>query len=118
MGGLLSPIHSAAIVSPEAALAADVRIGAFCIIEDRVRLGSNSAVHQFCRLGRLSCLASASVVTQDLPPFVRQERINMVADLNWDGIREAKLSDSESEALAQLFDLLYVRRTVVSIALA
>src|SRR5712664_3770532 len=39
MVGLLPPIHPTAIVSTEADLAADVRVGAFCLIEGRVRLG-------------------------------------------------------------------------------
>jgi len=39
MGRLSPHIHAAAIVSAEAHLAADVRIGPFCLVEHRVRLG-------------------------------------------------------------------------------
>jgi UDP-N-acetylglucosamine acyltransferase len=93
-------------------------VGGHCSIETGAHLGSNSAVHQFCRLGRRSCLAAASVITQDLPPFVRQERINRVADLNWEGMNEAGLSDAEKDALRQVFDYLYLQRRVISVALA
>ena len=42
----------------------------------------------------------------------------MVADLNWEGINEARLSDAERAALRQVFDYLYLQRTVISVALA
>src|SRR5262245_2174324 len=38
-------IHSTAVVAPEAELSADVRVGAFALIEGRVRVGSGTIIH-------------------------------------------------------------------------
>lgn len=44
-------IHPTAIVSPNAQLAPDVRIGAYCIIYDRVIIHDHVTIENFCELG-------------------------------------------------------------------
>ena len=44
-------------------------------VEDRVILGGLTAVHQFCRVGRLAMTGGCSKIVQDLPPY-------MIADGN------------------------------------
>lgn len=45
------------------------------VVEDNVVLGGLTAVHQFCRLGRLAMTGGCSKIVQDVPPF-------MIADGN------------------------------------
>jgi UDP-N-acetylglucosamine acyltransferase len=40
------------------------------IVEDFAIVGGLSAVHQFCRIGRMSMIAGCSKVVQDVPPFM------------------------------------------------
>lgn len=44
-------IHPTAIVSPGANLATDVEVGPYCVIEDRVQIGSGTIVESHARLG-------------------------------------------------------------------
>lgn len=43
-------IHPTALISPEAEIASDVRIGAFTIIEGRVKIGAGTVIHPRCHL--------------------------------------------------------------------
>ena len=59
-------------------------------MDDRAYIGGASAVHQFCRIGRLAMIGGLSRVTQDVPPFVMVEGgisqivgLNKVGDANW-----------------------------------
>jgi UDP-N-acetylglucosamine acyltransferase len=44
-------IHPTAVVAPEAQIASDVRIGAFCVIGPRVRIGSGTVLESHARVG-------------------------------------------------------------------
>jgi UDP-N-acetylglucosamine acyltransferase len=78
----------------------DCRVGNHCVlvnhvllgghvqVEDRAYLGGASAVHQFCRVGRLAMVGGLSRVTQDVPPYVMIEGgITQVVGLNKVGLR-------------------------------
>lgn len=43
--------HSTAIISPNAQLGINVRVGAFCIIHDNVVIGDNTVIESYCELG-------------------------------------------------------------------
>ena len=43
-------IHATALVAPGAEIAADVRIGPYCVVDGRVRIGKGSVLHAFVRL--------------------------------------------------------------------
>jgi UDP-3-O-[3-hydroxymyristoyl] glucosamine N-acyltransferase len=51
-------IHPTAIISPDASLAADVRVGPYVIIEDGVRIGAGTSLGAFCFLGRTAAVGS------------------------------------------------------------
>ena len=50
-------IHPSALVSPGARLGANVSVGAFTIIHDKVEIGANSVVDAYCELGYETPLA-------------------------------------------------------------
>lgn len=69
------------------------------IVEDNVVLGGYVAVHQFCRLGKLSMVGGCSKLRQDLAPFMLADgspaetlTINKVG-LERNGIAEATIND-------------------------
>ena len=40
------------------------------IVEDRAVIGGLAAIHQFCRIGKMSIVGGCSKVVQDVPPFM------------------------------------------------
>ena len=81
-------------------------VAGHCIIEDRVTMGGNAGVHQFCRVGRLAMLSGMMAVTQDLPPFCTVYNARRVGSLNRVGLRRAGLQ-GHIGALSQAFDIYF-----------
>jgi UDP-N-acetylglucosamine acyltransferase len=78
------------------------------IVEDFALVGGLSAVHQFCRIGRMSMIAGCSKVVQDVPPF-------MIVDgnpaetrtVNKIGMERNGLSEETQTALRQAYKILF-----------
>ena len=88
-------------------LANSTLIGGHAIIEDQVIFGGNSAVHQFVRVGRLAMLQGHSGLSQDLPPFLINSRINELSGLNAIGMRRAGIPAEDRSELKRLFHLFF-----------
>jgi UDP-N-acetylglucosamine acyltransferase len=89
------------------------------VIEDNVVLGGYVAVHQFCRIGRLSMVGGCSKLRQDLAPFMLADgspaethTINKVG-LERHGIPEASIG-----ALKQAYKILFREGLTIPNALA
>src|SRR5580698_4549985 len=89
------------------------------IVEDNVVLGGYVAVHQFCRLGKLSMVGGCSKLRQDLAPFMLADgspaethTINKVG-LERNGVAEASIS-----ALKQAYKILFREGLTITNALA
>ena len=100
-------------------VAHDCRVGDHCVfasgavigghseIHDQALLSGNTAVHQFCRVGRLSLLGGTSAISQDLPPYwVVQGAINVVIGVNVVGMRRAGMPHEEIQAVRRAFKLV------------
>jgi UDP-N-acetylglucosamine acyltransferase len=78
------------------------------IVEDFALVGGLAAVHQFCRIGRMSMIAGCSKVVQDVPPF-------MIVDgnpaetrtVNKIGMERNGFSDETQAALRQAYKILF-----------
>lgn len=88
-------------------LANGTLIAGHAIIEDQVTFGGNAGVHQFVRVGRLAFLQGNSGVSQDLPPFLINSRINEVSGLNVIGMRRAGISSSDRIEMKKLYHLFF-----------
>jgi UDP-N-acetylglucosamine acyltransferase len=93
-------------------------LGGHCVLEDNVTVSGNSAVHQFCRLGRLCFLSGASGSSKDIPPFIMQQEINIVVGVNVIGMRRAGLSSQQISAIRELYHIVYLRGLAAPNALA
>jgi UDP-N-acetylglucosamine acyltransferase len=82
-------------------------LGGHCLVGDGVYLSGNSAVHQFCRVGRLALLSGCSASSKDVPPFVMQQRTNCVVGVNVVGMRRAGIANAHIDAVRRAFHLLY-----------
>jgi UDP-N-acetylglucosamine acyltransferase len=99
-------------------LANGALLGGHCVLEDSVYLSGNSAVHQFCRVGRLALLSGCSATSKDIPPFVVQQDVNVVVGVNLIGMRRAGMPAPEINAVRQAFRILFRDALPLSAAVA
>jgi UDP-N-acetylglucosamine acyltransferase len=89
------------------------------VVEDYAVVGGLAAVHQFCRIGKMSIIGGCSKVVQDVPPF-------MLADgnpaetrtINKVGLERHAVSDAAQSALRQAFKILFREGLTIPNALA
>lgn len=105
------------IVANECVLANGALLAGHVQLDDRVLISGNSAVHQFCRVGRLALLSGVSAVSQDIPPFWIMQRHNEVCGVNVVGMRRAGLSTEDIQAVRRLFASIYRQRLPLSLIL-
>ena len=87
-------------------------------VEDHAVI-SISAIHQFCRIGKLAMIGGCSKVVQDVPPF-------MIADgnpaetrtINKVGMERQGISDEAQNALKQAYKILFREGLSIPNALA
>ena len=80
---------------------------------------SISAIHQFCRIGKLAMIGGCSKVVQDVPPF-------MIADgnpaetrtINKVGMERQGITDDAQNALKQAYKILFREGLSIPNALA
>jgi UDP-N-acetylglucosamine acyltransferase len=88
------------------------------VVEDHAVI-SISAIHQFCRIGKLAMIGGCSKVVQDVPPF-------MIADgnpaetrtINKIGMERQGISDEAQNALKQAYKILFREGLSIPNALA
>jgi UDP-N-acetylglucosamine acyltransferase len=83
---------------------------------DRVIVSGNSAVHQFCRIGRLAMISGASAATKDVPPYWIQRGINRVSGVNTFGMRRAGMNTPEIMGVRAAFKMIYLERLPINLA--
>ncbi len=89
------------------------------VVEDHVVLGGYVAVHQFCRLGKLSMVGGCSKLRQDLAPF-------MLADgspaethtINKVGLERHGVAEASIVALKAAYKILFREGLTITNALA
>lgn len=95
------------VVSNNCILVNGALLGGHSVLEDKVYLSGNSAVHQFVRVGRLALLSGVSATSKDVPPFIIQQHYNCVLGVNVVGMRRAGITHEEIDAVRRAFHLLY-----------
>ncbi|MCS7168537.1 MAG: acyl-ACP--UDP-N-acetylglucosamine O-acyltransferase [Gemmatales bacterium] len=105
-------------VGNDCTLANNALLGGHCIVEDYAYISGNSAVHQHCRMGRLSLLSGCSAVSKDVPPFIIQQGHNTVRGINVVGMRRAGLTAEQIDAIRRLYHVMYLQNLSVPTALA
>ncbi len=87
-------------------LANQVLLGGFVQVEDGAYVGADSAVAQFCRIGRLAMIGAMTKVTQDVPPYVRFAG-SEVTGLNKSGLRRSSYSPTQVGQLKEAYTVIY-----------
>ncbi|MEM8866485.1 MAG: acyl-ACP--UDP-N-acetylglucosamine O-acyltransferase [Planctomycetota bacterium] len=95
-------------VADGAVLTNNVMLGGHVSVGSRAFLGGGSAVHQFCRIGRLAMVGGMARVAQDVPPFVMVDGgTGLIVGLNRVGLRRAELSRTELADLKSAYQIIY-----------
>ncbi len=77
-------------------------------VEDRAIIGGLTAIHQFCRIGKMAITGGCSKVVQDVPPFMMADgNPAEVRTINKVGLERNGLSETAQKHLRAAFKLLY-----------
>ena len=83
-------------------------LGGYVVVEDRAIFSAYSAIHQFCKIGRLVMISACSVFSQDIVPFVMAEgRNGTIKGINIVGCRRAGISNGNIKVLRDLFKIFF-----------
>jgi UDP-N-acetylglucosamine acyltransferase len=88
------------------------------IVEDSAIIGGLAAVHQFCRIGRMSIIGGCSKVVQDVPPFMMADgNPARTRTINKIGLERNAISEEAQTALKHAYKLLFREGLTISNAL-
>ncbi len=107
---IMAYVHIAhdCVVGNHTILANNATLAGHVIVEDFAILGGFTGVHQFCRIGAHAITGIASVVRQDVPPYVTVSG-NPAAPygINNKGLKRRGFSADAIAALKRAYKLLY-----------
>lgn len=86
-------------------------LGGHVQVADKAIIGAYSAVHQFCRVGRLAMLSNLAGLSVDMPPFFISMATNKLTQLNAVGLRRSGMSRESINAIRQAFQLAFRNST-------
>jgi UDP-N-acetylglucosamine acyltransferase len=88
-------------------------------VEDYAVIGGLVAIHQFCRVGKMSIIGGCSKVVQDVPPFMLVDgNPGQTRTINKIGLERNGVSDEAQTALKQAYKILFREGLTVTNALA
>jgi len=83
-------------------LAGEVELG------DWVILGGQTAVHQFCRIGSHAMTGGGSLVTKDIPPYVKAAHLPLsFVGANFIGLRRRGFAADRIHEIQEMFRILF-----------
>ena len=85
-----------------ALIAGYVELGDSCI------MSGNTAIHQFCKAGRLSMLGGCTPVSRDIPPFMMCfSKSNAVSGINIVGMKRNGISNESIKAIKEVHKIFF-----------
>ena len=77
-------------------------------VEDHAVVGGLAAVHQFCRIGKMSMIGGCSKIVQDVPPFMIVDgNPGETRTINKVGMERHDVSEEAQNALRQAYKILF-----------
>ena len=88
-------------------------------VEDYVVIGGLTAIHQFCRVGRMAMTGGCSKIVRDVPPFMLADgNPAETVTINKVGLERNKISAEAQAALRQAYKILFRDGLTIPNALA
>jgi UDP-N-acetylglucosamine acyltransferase len=95
-------VGDSVIFSNNGTLAGHVEVGSNAVI------GGLTAVHQFCRIGRLAMTGGCSKIVQDVPPFMMADgNPAKVRGVNQEGMKRAGFNEESIRQIKEAFRIIY-----------
>ncbi len=95
------------VVSDDVTLVNGALLGGHVHVGERAIIGGNTAIHQFCRIGRLAMISNAACMQVDLPPFFTAMATNTITQLNAVGLRRSGMSREAINAVRKMFQHVF-----------
>ena len=117
---IMAYVHLAhdCVVGNNVIIANGVQVAGHVTIEDNARIGGLSAVHQFVNIGRHVMIEGGSMVSKDVPPFVKAGRYPLSYEgINSVGLRRSGFTNEKISEIQEIYRMLFVHNTNVSKAL-
>lgn len=87
-------------------------------VQDDAIIGGLSAVHQFCKIGKMSLIGGCSKVVQDVPPFmIADGHPAKVKGINTVGLKRKGYSIEKRRIIKEVYRILYRERLSVPSAI-
>ena len=109
-GNFLSYSHIAhdCIVGDEVIFSNNGTLAGHVEVGDRAVVGGLTAIHQFCRIGRLAITGGCSKIVQDVPPYMMADgNPARVRSINQIGLERAGVPKETVRTLREAFRILY-----------
>jgi UDP-N-acetylglucosamine acyltransferase len=88
------------------------------LVEDHAVVGGLAAVHQFCRIGKMSIIGGCAKVVQDVPPFMLVDgNPAETRTINKVGLERNGVSEEVQNALKHAYKILFRDGLTISKAL-
>ena len=88
-------------------------------VEDQAVIGGLAAVHQFCRIGKMSMIGGCSKIVQDVPPFmIADGNPAEIRTINKIGMERNGVSEEAQNALRHAYKILFREGLTIPNALA
>ena len=96
------------IVEDNVVLTNGTMLGGHVTVGQRAYMGGASAVHQFCRIGRMAMIGGMARIVQDVPPFVMVDGDTaMIVGLNKVGLRRSGIVGNDLLDLKSAYRVIY-----------
>ncbi|MFI5221917.1 MAG: acyl-ACP--UDP-N-acetylglucosamine O-acyltransferase [Bacteroidia bacterium] len=117
---LMAYVHLAhdVIIGNNVIIANGVQVAGHVEIDDNARIGGLSAVHQFVKIGRHVMVEGGSMVSKDVPPFVKVGRYPISYEgVNSIGMRRQGFSTEKINEIQDIYRVLFVHNSNVGKAI-
>src|SRR5438045_5258212 len=89
------------------------------VVEDHAVIGGLAAIHQFCRIGKMSIIGGCSKVVQDVPPFMMADgNPAETRTINKVGMERNEVPGPAQSALKHAYKILFREGLTISNALS
>lgn len=97
------------IVGNNVIIANGVQMAGHVVVEDFARIGGLSAIHQFVKVGRHVMIEGGSMVSKDVPPYVKAGRYPLAYEgVNSVGLRRLGFSSEKINAIQDVYRILFI----------
>jgi UDP-N-acetylglucosamine acyltransferase len=106
------------IIGNNVIIANGVQIAGHVLVQDHARIGGLSAIHQFGIVGRNVMIEGGSMISKDVPPFVKAGRYPLTYEgVNSVGLRRFGFSNEKINEIQNIYRILFVHNRNLSKAL-